>query len=529
MCKKIFELRVRKRVVMTNNPWGQPRDNNPEFHQNPQDNSGTYNQNQSQWGAHGVDADSTIPLQGHPVEQPSQAYTQPVAGNHDSGHGYGTNPYGYSQQGAYENPQGYYGQPLHESYPVTHEPPRKKHTTRLLLTSAALAALIGGGVGGCAATLGQQGVNNASIVSSGTTIVNNTDSVNAVTAAAQKATPSVVTISVAGAGASGSGSGIVLDDQGHILTNTHVVTLDGSASNAEVEVKLSDGSVKKGSIVGTDPTSDLAVIKIDPAGLNLTPATLGDSDKLNVGDIAVAIGAPLGLDGTVTDGIISTLSRTIEVASSAAPEGDQESSGSQNSQQDSPFQFELPGQSQQRQANNTISLNVLQTDAAVNPGNSGGALVNSQGEVIGVNVAIASAGSGSSSSEGSTGNIGVGFSIPINYANRVAQEIIENGKASHGYLGASVSSSPANNDSSQSFGDGAVIQSTVSGEAAEKAGLKNGDVIVEFNGKKISEANELTAAVRQATPGESVTAKVQRGNQIEDVDITLGDSENANN
>lgn len=513
---------------MTNNPWGQSRDNNPEFQQNPPAGAGSYHQNSSQWGAPGADADATIPLQGHHAENSQQAYNHQASGSYSSAQGQASNPYGYPQQGAYDNSHGYYAQPGQEQYPVTHENPRKKHTTRLLLTSAALAALIGGGVGGCAATLGSHG-GNASTVSSGTTIVNNTDSVNTVTAAAEKATPSVVTISVAGSGASGSGSGIVFDDQGHILTNTHVVTLDGAAANADVEVKLSDGTVKKASIVGTDPTSDLAVVKIDPSGLNLTPATLGDSDKLNVGDIAVAIGAPLGLDGTVTDGIISTLSRTIEVASSAAPEGDQETSGSQNSQQDSPFQFELPGQSQQQQAQNTISLNVLQTDAAVNPGNSGGALVNSQGEVIGVNVAIASAGSSSSSSEGSTGNIGVGFSIPINYAQRIAQEIIQNGSASHGYLGASVSSSPANNDSSQSFGDGAVIQSTVSGEAAEKAGLKEGDVIVEFNGKKISEANELTAAVRQAAPGDTVKAKVQRGNSTEEVEITLGNSDNANN
>ena len=192
--------------------------------------------------------------------------------------------------------------------------------------------------------------------------------------------------------------------QGHILTNTHVVTLDGTTANAAIEVRTSDGKVYSAKIVGTDPLSDLAVIKIDnPSGL--TPATLGDSGKLNVGDTAVAIGSPLGLTGTVTDGIVSTLNRTISVASSAAPKG-----GQDNSQGgDQGFQFAPPGQGQGQSSagKGSIAINVIQTDAAINPGNSGGALVNSKGEVIGVNVAIASAG-GSSAATG-TGNIGVGF------------------------------------------------------------------------------------------------------------------------
>lgn len=290
---------------------------------------------------------------------------------------------------------------------------------------------------------------------------------------------------------------------------------------------MSDGTVKKATLVGTDPTNDLAVIKVDPAGMNLTPATLGDSDKLNVGDTSLAIGAPLGLQNTVTDGIISTLSRTIEVASSEAPNQDTQSSQDQFGSQDSPFQFEIPGQDRQSSsAQSTIAINVLQTDAAVNPGNSGGALVNAQGEVIGVNVAIASAGSNSSSSSAS-GNIGVGFAIPINTAKRIAEEIIDHGEASHGYLGASVSTSPGNNDSSETFGDGALIQQLVNGEAAEKSGLKKGDVIVEFNGKRISEAAELTAAVREQPANATVKAKVQRGNSIEDLEITLGDAQDA--
>ena len=149
-------------------------------------------------------------------------------------------------------------------------------------------------------------------------IVNNKDDVNAITAAAVKASPSVVTIKATSGSDGGTGSGIILDGEGHVLTNTHVVTLDGKAAKAAIEVRTSDGKVYTAQIVGTDPLSDLAVIKMDNAS-GLVPATLGDSGKLNVGDTAVAIGSPLGLTGTVTDGIVSTLNRTISVASSAAP------------------------------------------------------------------------------------------------------------------------------------------------------------------------------------------------------------------
>ena len=307
-----------------------------------------------------------------------------------------------------------------------------------LVASILAAGLVGGGVVAASDALLNNG--SASAVSSagsqpGTVIVNNKDDVNVITAASVKASPSVVTIKATSGSDGGTGSGIILDNDGHILTNTHVVTLDGKTANATIEVRTSDGRVLKAKIVGTDPLSDLAVIKVDnPSGL--TPATLGDSSKLNVGDTAVAIGSPLGLTGTVTDGIVSTLNRTISVASSAAPK-----EGADNSESDGEggFQFAPPdgGQSQSTSNQGSISLNVIQTDAAINPGNSGGALVNSKGEVIGVNVAIASAGGESSTS----GNIGVGFSVPINLAKRVAQEIIDTGKATHGQFGVSVSRS----------------------------------------------------------------------------------------
>jgi putative serine protease PepD len=398
--------------------------------------------------------------------------------------------------------------------------PKRKATFGVgtLVASILAAGLVGGGV----ATVGSGNLfdagGTAPAVSSGsqpgTVIVNNQDSVNEITAAAVKASPSVVTIKATSGSEGGTGSGIILDDQGHILTNTHVVTLDGATANADIQIRTNDGRVLSAKVVGTDPLSDLAVIKVDnPSGL--TPAALGDSSKLNVGDTAVAIGSPLGLTGTVTDGIVSTLNRTISVASSAAPKG-----GADNSQGgDQGFEFAPPGQGQGQSSasKGSISINVIQTDAAINPGNSGGALVNSKGEVIGVNVAIASAGGGSAAS--GTGNIGVGFSIPINNAKRVAQEIIDNGKATHGQLGVSVQPKSA---SDTGFSTGADVASVEQGSAAAKAGIKVGDVVTRFNDLAISDPNQLTAAVREQPAGSSVKITVLRSGREQQLDVTLG-------
>ena len=387
------------------------------------------------------------------------------------------------------------------------------------MASIVAAGLIGGGVvaGSNALLAERSSTATSSTTQAGPVIVNNREDVNAITAAALKASPSVVTIKATSGSDGGTGSGIILDAEGHVLTNTHVVTLDGKAANATMEVRTSDGKVYSAKIVGTDPLSDLAVIKIDnPSGL--VPATLGDSGKLNVGDTAVAIGSPLGLTGTVTDGIVSTLNRTISVASSAAPKD-----GADNSQGgDQGFQFAPPGggQTQSTADQGSISINVIQTDAAINPGNSGGALVNTKGEIIGVNVAIASAG-GDSSSGSSSGNIGVGFSIPINNAKRVAQEIISNGKATHGQFGVSVKAKAAGSSSS-GFSVGAEVATVESGSAADKAGIKVGDVVTKFQNLTISDPNQLTAAVREQPAGATVKVTVLRGGQQKDLDVTLG-------
>jgi putative serine protease PepD len=371
--------------------------------------------------------------------------------------------------------------------------------TTLLSGSAAIAlgAIVGGSVGAGVAI----GAFNY-IQSPAPIVVNNAESVTWVTGAAAAAQPSVVTISVSSGSEGGNGSGEFITADGYILTNTHVVTLDGATASPEIEVKTFDGHVYTARLIGTDPTIDLAVIKID-APTSFKPIVFADSDKVNVGDNVVAIGAPLGLSNTVTKGIISALNRTIQVASAAAPE-----EGGAGLELWSNQSTAAP-----------INIDVIQTDAAINPGNSGGALVNEQGELVGVNVAIATAGN---SSRG--GSIGVGFAIPSNIAKRIATEIMKTGKASHALLGALVSDA-SNSDSSASFSVGAKIERVTAGGAAEAAGLKAGDVVVKFNDRPIASSSELTAAVRQQPAGAKARIEYVRNGVKATVSVTLGNAD----
>ncbi|MBG0739477.1 trypsin-like peptidase domain-containing protein [Paeniglutamicibacter antarcticus] len=454
------------------------------------------------------------PTQQYPTRQyPSQQYPATPAETT-----YGATPYPSSQPQSGSAVYGGAGQA-----PVRRREKRKVGAG-IFVAGMVAAALVGGGTAaGTSALLGSQTPTGSSSQAAPNVplIVNNTNDVNAVTAAAQKASPSVVTISAVSGNSGGTGSGIILDTDGHILTNTHVVTLDGAAASATLEVRTNDGKVYSGKVVGTDPLSDLAVIKIDAPGL--VPAALGDSSKINVGETVIAIGAPLGLSGTVTDGIISTLNRTIQVASSAVPKSQSDSSsGNGDSNGGNGFNFAPPDGSNgsNAAATGTVNLNVIQTDAAINPGNSGGALTNSKGEIIGVNVAIASAGA-SSGSSGQSGNIGVGFSIPINTAKRISQEIIDNGTATHGQLGVSVKGSAAGQSGNGTFSNGAVVASVVSGSAADKAGFKAGDIITNFGTRSIDDASALTAAVREQAAGATVKATFLRDGKQQSVDVTL--------
>jgi putative serine protease PepD len=372
--------------------------------------------------------------------------------------------------------------------------PVQKKASLGVLGTVVIASLVSGVVGGVIGVGGYMLSTAPAAV-----VVNNTDSVNWVTGASSKALPSVVTISVSSANEGGSGSGVFLTADGYILTNAHVVTLSGASANPKVTVKTLDGKIYPADIVGTDPNNDLAVIKISAAGA-FTPIEWADSSKVNVGDSVVALGAPLGLENSVTTGVISALNRTIQVASSDTSE-DGSSLQWWNGTGAAP-----------------VSLRVLQTDAAINPGNSGGALVNAQGQLIGINVAIATAGATTASSQ--SGSIGVGFAITSNIAKRIAEELMKDGKASHALLGAMVGNAGEETDG---FSSGALVGELTPGGPGEKAGLKVGDIVTSFNGYKIDTAADLTAAVRAEPAGASATLEVTRGNEKIEITVVLGD------
>ncbi len=398
------------------------------------------------------------------------------------------------------------------------QPPReKKSSGGKIVALLVAAALVGGAAGLGGAYAGSQLWQvqaEAPASNGGTLTINNPDSVNQTTAIATKALPSVVTIDVAGGSSGGSGSGVVLTSDGYVVTNTHVVTLDGETSDPAIRVTTSDGRLYDATIVGLDPIYDLAVIKLTDAS-GLTPMEFADSSTLNVGDQTVAVGAPLGLSNTVTTGIVSALNRSIQISSSAVPDSDGEGdSGGQ--QEGGPFQFDIPGrESQQSSRGEAISIAVIQTDAAINPGNSGGALVNAEGELIGINVAIASAGQ----SSGASGSIGVGFSIPSDVVKRVSDEIIADGAATHGLLGASVQSASAVQGASIA---GAYVASVTDGGAAAAAGLREGDIVTKFNDVPISDSVDLTAQVRAVAAGSDATVTYVRDGQTRTADVTLG-------
>jgi putative serine protease PepD len=402
--------------------------------------------------------------------------------------------------------------------PAAPAPKKKSGATRAVGLLVA-AAIVGGaaGLGGAAAGMTLWSPKGTTSAATGptTVTVNDTSSVNQTTAVAAKVVPSVVTISAESGQSAGTGSGVILTADGYVVTNTHVVTLDGATANATLKVTTSDGHIYDATVVGTDPTYDLAVIKLTGAS-GLTPITFGDSSKLNVGDQTIAVGAPLGLSNTVTNGIVSALNRSIEIASSA-PSSSGSSGGDTQQGQQSPFQFDFGQGQTQTSTTSTIKISVIQTDAAINPGNSGGALVDSSGQLIGINVAIA--GTGSSTSGTQSGNIGVGFSIPSDIVKRITDELIQNGKATHGLLGASVQDSANVTGATIS---GAYVADVTSGGPAAAAGLQKGDIITEFNGQPVTGAVDLTAEVRALAAGAKASLTYVRDGASHTVDVTLG-------
>jgi putative serine protease PepD len=396
----------------------------------------------------------------------------------------GYQPHGAFGQTAPQPPAGAgWGQPT--AVGLEERPARRGGRLKVGVAGLVAGALIGGGVGAGVVALSDHGTTPAatSAAPAQNVVIKDPSNATSVTAAAGKAAPSVVTIYVSNGQSAGSGSGVVLTPDGYVLTNNHVVTLEGSGTGS-VQVRAANGTLYDADVVGTDPVFDLAVIKLKNAS-GLKPATFADSDKAQVGDLAVAIGAPLGLSNTVTDGIISATNRAVET-----------------------------GQTQ----NDATVIDAIQTDAAINPGNSGGALVNGNGEVIGINSAIASVAS-ESSSQDQSGNIGVGFAIPSNTAKRIADEIMKTGKSTHAVLG--VSARTESDGDNPEVGTGAKIVQVQADGPASDAGLQPGDVITAVGDRAVTSSTELTAAIRSSTPGGKVTLTVRRGNAAHKVDVTL--------
>lgn len=367
-----------------------------------------------------------------------------------------------------------------------------KSKTATHVVTAVVAALVSAGlclgVGYAAITNGWVRVPTSSSLSS---ISSNSSGSGSATAksgeaadwvsVAKDVSDSVVAIQVATSEGTAKGSGAIVSDKGYIVTNNHVIS-----GAQQIQVTLANGTIYSAQIVGTDTTTDLAVIKLDNPPSDLTAVEFADSDSLAVGESVMAIGNPLGYDDTATTGIISALNRPVTVTDDD---------------------------------NNAIVTNAVQIDAAINPGNSGGPTFNAAGQVIGINSSIASTASSSSTA----GSIGIGFAIPSNLVKRVANEIIENGSVQHVALGITITSSSVEADG---VTRGCTqVQSVVDGGPASKAGLKAGDSIVAFNGKAVNNNYSLLGYVRASAMNDTVTLTIVRDGNTMDIEVTLDQEE----
>jgi putative serine protease PepD len=374
--------------------------------------------------------------------------------------------------------------------------PQQRRRGRAGFAAAVVGAslLVGGasGVGGAAAWTAlhddssSSGVKTAATTRTTSPVVDTPDDPaqnGTVEQVAQQVLPSVVKITVVGAQESGSGSGIILSSDGQILTNNHVAALAGDSGS--ITVSFNDGSKAEATVLGTDPLTDTAVIQAkDVTGL--TPATIGKSADLKVGEGVVAIGSPFGLESTVTSGIVSALNRPVDVGSDG-------------------------------QGNSTV-YPAIQTDAAINPGNSGGPLVDMDGNVVGINSSIRTT---SSSLSEESGSIGLGFAIPMDEVMPIVEQMTNGETPTHARLGISVSDVASQSGSGAEVTDGAKVQQVNAGSTAESAGIATGDVITKVDDTLITGADSLVATIRSYRPGDEVTVTYLHGGDTKTTQLTL--------
>lgn len=459
---------------------GQPQDNRPSFFGafgNPY-TTGNQRNNGNPFGNPFGGSSAQNGAQQNNQQQPQYGANMPPAGPGNR------NPFGAPGQGFPNQPN---------QTPVVTK--QKSGMTSHVVT-AVVAALVSGalclGVGFTAITNGWVHVPTSSSLSDVKSNTSGSGSAKAKSgtavdwsAVAKEVSDSVVAIDVATSDGEAKGSGVVISDKGYIATNNHVIS-----GAQQIQVTLASGAVYSAKVVGTDTTTDLAVIKLDNPPSDLKVAEFADSDNLAVGEAVMAIGNPLGYDDTATTGIVSALNRPVTVTDDD---------------------------------NNAIVTNAVQIDAAINPGNSGGPTFNAAGQVIGINSSIAS----TASSSGTAGSIGIGFAIPSNLVKRVANEIIDNGSVKHVVLGITIKSSSVEADGVTR--GCAQVQAVTDGGPASKAGVKAGDSIVAFNGKAVNNNYSLLGYVRASAMGDKVKLTVVRGGNTMDLEVTLDQEETKTN
>ncbi|MFE9676276.1 trypsin-like peptidase domain-containing protein [Streptomyces sp. NPDC006259] len=369
---------------------------------------------------------------------------------------------------------------------------RRRRRRRGLVGGALLVALVSGGVGGGVGVYLERNGGVAAVELPQAPVVPGGRDADSVAGIAARALPGVVTLHVSGSAEAGTGTGFVLDTRGHILTNSHVV--EPAGSGGEISVTFNGGQTAEAEVVGKDSGYDLAVVRVTGVR-GLEPLPLGNSDNVRVGDPVVAIGAPFDLAGTVTSGIISARERPITAGGGSGDGSD------------------------------VSYVDALQTDAPINPGNSGGPLLDTQGHVIGINSAIRSAADGSDSDGGRAGSIGLGFAIPVNQGKRVAEELINTGRATHPVIGVTLDMDYAGDGARVGTENGGGSDPVTAGGPGDRAGIRPGDVITAVDGRRVHSGEELIVRTRAHRPGDRLELTVERDGKERALSLVLGSSD----